>query len=311
MGDFMYYFIVNVSSRTGKAKKIWEKVQQELKKREVAYEAYLTEYKGHATELAKKLTAEAGKRVSLIVVGGDGTANEVLNGICDFNNTEIGLIPTGSGNDLGRGLGLSGALEEQLDRILVKKQLRQVDLGEVSWDQGAGKRIFAISSGIGLDAQVCKKALNARIKKVLNAMHLGSLTYVFLTVETLFTMQTARVEIDYPDGRVTDLHHMICTAVMNLPYEGGGVPMAPDASFTDGKLSICSISEIPKWRTFFCLPRLVCGKQEGIQGFRMKEEPEFMLRLDKKMIVHADGEDCGMHSELTYRCLSGALHLIG
>lgn len=307
----MYYFIVNVSSRTGKAKKIWEKVQAELEKREIVYEAYLTEYKGHATELAQKLTAGVKKPVSLIVVGGDGTANEVLNGICDFKNTKVGLIPTGSGNDLGRGLGLSGTPEEQLDRILGKREIRQVDLGEVSWDQGAEKRIFAISSGIGLDAQVCKKALTARIKKVLNAIHLGSLTYVFLTVETLFTMKTAGAEIDYPDGRVADLNNMICTAAMNLPYEGGGVPMAPDASFTDGKLSICSISEIPKWRTFFCLPRLVMGKQEGIKGFRIKEEPEFTIRLDKKMIVHADGEYCGKHKELTYRCLRGVLRLIG
>ena len=73
----MYYFIVNTRSRTGKAKLIWNEVKEELKKRGIAYEAYITQHKGHATDLAKEITSGTSETVSLIIVGGDGTGNEV------------------------------------------------------------------------------------------------------------------------------------------------------------------------------------------------------------------------------------------
>ena len=80
----MYYFIVNLTSRTGKAAKTWHQLKLELDQREVAYKAYVSEYPGHATRLAKMICNKADKDIRLIVVGGDGTANEVINGMEHF-----------------------------------------------------------------------------------------------------------------------------------------------------------------------------------------------------------------------------------
>ena len=85
---------------------------------------------------------------------------------------------------------------------------------------------------------------------------------------------------------------MIFAASMNLPAEGGGVPMAPDASPQDGLLSLSSAAGIAKWRTFFLLPLLVAAKQEGIKGFNIRDEKGFRVVLDKPMVLHADGEYC-------------------
>lgn len=150
----MYYFIVNLTSRTGKARKIWIEVEKELKKRRVSYEAYITEYEGHAKELAGELCtkgialirkseqrAERRKEFSgveenweecvcLVVVGGDGTANEVINGMHHFEDIRFGYIATGSGNDLGRGLHISTDPIEALDRILNAKEVFPMDLGQ-------------------------------------------------------------------------------------------------------------------------------------------------------------------------------------
>ena len=104
--------------------------------------------------------------VYLLVVGGDGTINEVLNGITDFDKVRFGVIPTGSGNDFGRNLKLPKTPKESLREICacIRKDQRgealyRIDLGQVSWEGCEKPRIFGISSGLGLDALVCKKAL--------------------------------------------------------------------------------------------------------------------------------------------------------
>ena len=195
--------IVNNGAGTGKAFQVWNETQKLLRRYKVNYTAYATRYRGHATRLAEKISTMEGKaQVYLIVVGGDGTINEVLNGIRDFDRVRLGVIPTGSGNDFSRNLKLPGTPEESLRQILVcirrdrqGKKLLRIDLGQVTWEGCKKPRIFGISAGVGLDALVCKKALDSRLKRVLNRLHLGKLTYLALTVQSLFTMETANGKV--------------------------------------------------------------------------------------------------------------------
>ena len=107
--------IVNNGAGTGKAFQVWNETQKLLRRYKVNYTAYATRYRGHATRLAEKISTMEGKaQVYLIVVGGDGTINEVLNGIRDFGRVRLGVIPTGSGNDFCRNLKLPGTPEESL-----------------------------------------------------------------------------------------------------------------------------------------------------------------------------------------------------
>lgn len=103
----MLYFIVNEKSKSGNAKQIWKEIEEVLKVRNVSYQAFVSEYRGHAGKLAAEICAMDDNDICLVAVGGDGTANEVINGITDFEKVRFGVIPTGSGNDLARGLLLS------------------------------------------------------------------------------------------------------------------------------------------------------------------------------------------------------------
>ena len=156
--------IVNNGAGTGQAHRVWNETQYLLRGYKIKYAAYMTKYRGHATKLAERISSMKGEEpVYLLVVGGDGTINEVLNGITDFEKVRLGVIPTGSGNDFGRNLNLPKTPKESLKEICacIKKDQRgeeliRIDLGQVSWEGCKKPRIFGISSGLGLDALVCK-----------------------------------------------------------------------------------------------------------------------------------------------------------
>ena len=311
-----YYFIVNTKSQTGKSAVLWETIQETLAMKSISYQAFLTEYRGHATKLASQISLLASKyfsetkeRTLLVVVGGDGTANEVVNGILDFSVLSVGFIPTGSGNDLGRGLHLSSSPLQCLEDILSSGSDLLMDVGVVSWGKNDSRR-FLISAGIGLDADVCRQALTSRLKKLLNKIHLGKLTYVLLTIKTLFSMKTAEVTLTVDPEHILSLHTMIFSAAMNHRFEGGGIPMAPHADAFDGLLSICCVGNIPKWRTFLCLPLLVCARHERIAGFHIINASSATIKTAIPMVVHADGEYCGTLAEIHFSCLPRALSII-
>jgi YegS/Rv2252/BmrU family lipid kinase len=314
----MLYFIVNETSRTGKSAGVWNEVERLVIQSELEYQVFKTKYEGHATELASQICDKADDDICLIVVGGDGTMNEVLNGMTSFEKVRFGMIPMGSGNDFGRGLHLpKDPLENwnmiQKHVLAGNASFRQIDLGQVTWQGGKNPRLFGISAGIGLDAIVCKKALRSGLKNFLNRIHLGKLTYILLTVQTLFAMDTADAELKYFDGvdAVTcRMEKMIFSAAMNLRAEGGGVPMAPKGNPYDGKLSTSSAYGIPKWRTFFCLPLLVAAKHEKLKGFQVLESKSVHISLSKPMIIHADGEYCGESAEVTFTCLPSRLKML-
>ena len=302
-----YYFIVNQKSKTGKAAAIWNELEQVLKDRQISYRAYTTRYAGHAGKLAKKICEKPGEKY-LVVVGGDGTVNEALNGMCDFEHVVFGCVPTGSGNDFARGFGLKGTPREILVRMLSSREEGRLDVGQVTYGEKE-QRKFIVSSGVGVDADVCRQALDAPIKKVLNKLRLGQLTYGLLTVKTLFSMPLTDAKVTLEDGSVRHLKKAIFISAMNFPCEGGGIPMAPRASATDGKLSCCCVYGIPRWLCFCLLPVLCLGRHEHVKGFDIIESGKMKIELEKAMCVHTDGEHCGSWKELEYQVLPGLLRV--
>lgn len=321
----MLYFIVNEKSRTGKGAIIWSEVKAMLKDRGIKYKACRTEYMGHATELAGQISKLKDDDIRLVVIGGDGTINEVINGITDFDKIRFGVIPIGSGNDFARGLNLKSSVEENLNLILSSTEDDVIDLGLVSWNGCDKPRYFAISAGVGFDAIVCKKALTSKIKKVLNRLHLGNLTYLILAVQTLFTMKTAKASAEYEGIEQCELNDgyieirdtknkcydkMIFSAAMNFVTEGGGIPMAPKANPRDGRLSMCIAHGISKWRTFFVLPFLVLGKHEKFKCFNITNFKKCKLHMDKPIVLHADGEYCGDVTDVHFECAAKKLKIM-
>lgn len=304
----MLHFIVNKKSRSGRGAHIWEAVELYLNAHNIEYKMYVTEYQGHAMELAKAVCELPEEDIRLVAVGGDGTINEVVNGMTNFEKVRFGVIPTGSGNDFARGLGLKGTPAEHLERILSSKEDFVIDLGQVTYNEGETRR-FAISSGIGMDAIVCERVEASKLKKVLNKIGLGKLTYVLITIHTLFSMTTGTLNANI-DGKQKRFNKMIFAAAMNFRAEGGGVPMSPKADAQDGLLSVCYCYGIPKPLTFVLLLFLVAAKHSWIKGIKIIDSQVSDLHLDVPVTLHTDGEVIDHVTDVKFECIPGILHMM-
>lgn len=308
----MIYFIVNRTAKTGKSAAVWKQIKQYMTQSGVSYKAFETKYKGHATQLAERISSLPDNDIRLVVVGGDGTINEAVNGIKDFESVRFAIVPSGSGNDFARGLGLEDDVEHILNQVIDadEEQDRRIDLGVVSFDDCEKARYFTISSGFGMDAIVCKKALTSKLKTVLNKLHLGSLTYLLITIQTLLSMHTTACKMVIDGKEVCSYDRLIFSAAMNMRAEGGGVPMSPDACFDDGFLNLCTAHGISKYLTFFALPFLMLEKHHKLKCFDFKCFRQCDIELSDKMVLHADGEYLGDVTRVHFECMKDKLRMI-
>ena len=308
----MYYFIINEHSGRGRAGKEWLRLKQPLEKEAVPFKAWITRGVGDATALAEHVCTLTDEEIRLVVVGGDGTINEVLNGICDFERVVLGVLPVGSGNDFARGLGLPHRVDEAMRRLYEATGASRIDLGTVCVD-GTEKRRFGISAGVGLDAKVCEQVDASKQKSLLNRIGLGSLAYGIMTLSVVAHMEWARgnVVATTENGEVSfDFEKLLFLSAMNFPWEGGGVPIAPDASGEDGWLSMCMASELSKAKAFMCLPRLAKGHHYGVNGVHHAEARRIEVKVEKPLVVHADGEILGYGTEICFEVLPQALRVL-
>lgn len=312
----MYHFIVNIHGGSGKSFIKWNKIREILKERNVQYETHVPLRPGHASEIALKLANLQDEEIKLIILGGDGTINEVLNGIPieKLGKFKLGLIPTGSGNDFSRGLNLPRHnVDKAIDVILNSSGEKRIDLGVIeSDDEGAlyKRRVFGISSGFGLDSIVGTSINKSKIKIFLNKIHAGKLSYGILTIKTLFSMETYRVRVKFDNEDEKVYNKVIYIASMNFKAEGGGVPMAPTARGDDGKLSVCLVHGVPKFLTFLMFPFLLCGVQHIFKSFLLRDYETMEIVSDTPSIIATDGELFGNVKQARYSIIKNALALL-
>lgn len=306
----MIYLIVNQTAKTGKSIGIWKEVRAYLNDWNIEYKAFRTQYAGHARVLARQISSLPDEDIRIVVLGGDGTMNEVINGIVDFERVKVGLIPAGSGNDFAKGAKITTDVEQNLRNIVFNATVYACDLGIVTYEGCKAPRYFAISSGYGFDAIVCKLTNESKLKKNLNKFGMGKLAYIIIAIKTLLSMSTCRATVKF-DGRSTvGYNQLVLSASMNARAEGGGVPMTPHAKMNDGKLSLCTVHDIPAWRTFFVLPFLMIGKHEKFRYFSIKEYESMDVVLSKPMTLHADGEFLANTDKMRFECMPGVLRLL-
>lgn len=265
----MYYFIINPNSRSGAGKTIWNKLRGELALRKVAYKAYLTEYVGHAVKIAAEISSlgTPDEPVRLVAMGGDGTIQEVLTGIRDFDNVIFGFIPTGSGNDFCRGMKLHTDPLLALDSILKEEHIQLMDVPRIS--TGNHHYRFGVSAGIGFDAAICQEVLASKAKKYLNRVDLGKLIYFMVALKQIITTVPAPMTICLDGGRKRCYKKVYFTAVMNQRYEGGGFMFCPDAKNNDGVLDVIVVEGLSKLKLLFCLPTAFWGKHTHFKGIHI------------------------------------------
>lgn len=266
---------------------LWNLVEPELKKRRIDYQVYYTEYARHAVEITARLTAD-GREHTLIVLGGDGTVDEVVNGIHDCSKVTLGYIPIGSGNDFTRALQLPSDIRAALENILKSGKKVPMDVGRVSCGENTYR--FAVSTGIGFDAAVCHRAAVSSIKVFLNKIGLGKLTYLAIALKWILSEHPASAQIQIDGEKIMRFEHTYFTAVMNHPYEGGGFFFCPKARIDDRMLDVIVVSELPKWKILLLLPTAFFGKHVHFKGISIYRCREIEVKMSGKLPIHADGE---------------------
>ena len=323
----MYYCIVNPSARSGKGKEIWKKLEKKFKEKGLDYEAHFTEGPGHATKLAKSLTekksdAQSNDPIKLVILGGDGTLNESINGIQDYENTLVGYIPIGSSNDFARDLSYPKKLDDLIDLILKAKLVRTLDLGKLTYnsmsretsrlheDRISVTRMFDVSAGIGFDAAVCEQALSSNTKNFLNKIGLGKLTYGSIALRQLFSAEKVPCDIILDNGKTIHLKRFIFIAAMVHHYEGGGFKFAPDADLTDGKFDLVYAGNMMSAKMLLALPLSFIGHYFWIKGIGHHVVQKVSIKTDKPMWVHTDGEVSVKSDHITLECLQQKLRMM-
>lgn len=302
----MYTFIVNPHARSGLGLKVWKRLESMLKERQLKYQVFLTRYPGHATKFAHTLTSGS-KEITLIALGGDGTINEVVNGIQDLSKVTLGYVPIGSSNDFARSMKLSHEPEVLLKQILSPSEYAYINIGRLTYQDQI--RRFAVSSGIGFDADVCFHNPSTGIRRLLNRLKLGKLSYTAVALGLLMTLKPGPMVL-VADGQRKYFKKVFFATAMNQRYEGGGFKFCPDADPGDDLLDIIVIADMPKLKALLLLPTAYIGLHVHFKGVHTFTCKEVRITGRKKLSLHTDGEPVTAVSRASFSLEPEKLRLI-
>ncbi|MCD8330831.1 MAG: hypothetical protein LUC27_09230 [Lachnospiraceae bacterium] len=293
-----------------------------LQKTSIPYCLHTTGGKGHARTLAASLDLD--ENDLLLLIGGDGSLNDTVNGLSLERIPTLLLLPTGSGNDFARGLRMKRSMPAMLSLLQHAGKLTPCDLdcGEVrilsrqGSPAGPGSRKslsrrFMVSCGMGYDAGVCHAINNSPLKTLCNRLHLGKAAYLILGIRQIFRYKKASVTLTLDDGKTETYENVAFLSFHNLPYEGGGFPFAPRANARDGKLELCLITA--KSRLAFTLTlavSLLGGKHALLPNTRIVSCREAHVCSDIPLPFHTDGEVTLQVPEFSVRCLAKKIPLL-
>lgn len=293
----MYYFIVNPLSSSGNGKSIWKSCAEYLSRSNVEYKVFFTRYAGHAILIAQNLSTKY-TPCTIVAVGGDGTANEVICGLKNYSQIQFGYIPSGSGNDMARGLGLSTDPLKALHSILHPNLIKNISIGRVYSNNC--DRNFIVSSGFGFDAAVCHVAEHSPVKKILNRLHLGKLTYLGIALKEIIMADFPSVTVTIDDQTSIHYNGILFLSAMNLKYEGGGFMFCPDANAEDDILDFILVEKMSKLKILLLLPTALFGKHTRYKGVQILHCKKIQVHCAKHLAVHTDGEPICHATDLTY-----------
>ena len=289
-------FIVNPISGQGAGKLAADELQKLTTNDGLDSKLVLTEEIGHAIRLARE-AASAGTQV-VVAVGGDGTANEVLNGLMQARqmgsgSPAMGVIGVGRGNDFAFGVGVPAGLEAGY-RILMQGRQQPMDVGFAKGGLYPEGRFFGNGVGIGFDAVVGFEA--AKLKK----LH-GFANYF---------VQAPLVRIEMDDNEVKLPALMV--SIMNGRRMGGGFMMAPQSKIEDGLFDLCIVGQVSRMGILGLIPQFTKGTQAGHPKVSMRQSRLVTVVAEQGSLpAHADGETlCTEGKTLTVELLPGALDMI-
>lgn len=224
--------------------------------------------------LAKK-AVEKGFNL-IVAVGGDGTINEVVNGIIGFEEAILGVIPIGSGNDFAWMLGVCPKDIEKACKTLCHGTVKKLDVGMVN------DRYFINGLGIGFDAQVARERL--KYKGILGGVSL----YLYAVIKTLFKYKSTQSNIKLDDKTINI--NSLLIAIGGGKRCGGRFLLTPEAMLDDGLFDVCIIQQMGKLKALCSLPKTLKGTHTTMHEVNMYRAKQINVSLPVPLIAHVDGE---------------------
>ena len=301
------WIILNPTAGKGKAAKQYPKIDRFLHGRTCDFEILQTKGPGDAIEIVRNLPL--GPDDVAVAAGGDGTCNEVVNGLLSRSPSPgkppiLGILPVGRGNDFSSTPGISEDVEKAL-QTLIDGNIRPLDVGMVKGGFFPDGRYFVNGIGIGFDTKVGFEAAKMKIK--------SGISYAFGAIITVARYEPSPVlKIQYDKEEMTLPAAIV--SIMNGRRMGGSFFMGPNAILDDGLFDICFVHHQPtRLKLINVVLHYPKGTQSECEGVYTGRAKRFHLQaLEGGMAAHADGETvCYEGKELEVSCIPGALRLVG
>ena len=280
-----FYVIVNPVSGRGAGEQAIPRVEAALRAAGLDHVLVRTERPWHAAELAQQASGDGFDVV--VAVGGDGTANEVLNGLMQAKSARgrcavMGVISVGRGNDFAFGVGVPRELDAAC-RVLASEHVRLIDVGRAVGGDVPQGRYFGNGVGIGFDTVVGFEAQKLKHLHGFAAYLVGALKTIFL----YFRAPLLQIELD---GRKMTQRSLL-VSIMNGRRMGGGFFMAPNGRPDDGLLDLCIAGQLSRWAVLGLMPRFMKGTQGSHPAITMERAQRVaVVAVDGSLPAHADGE---------------------
>ncbi len=285
-----WFIIVNPRAGGGKAKKDWPSIEATLQKHSIRYRHAFTDHKYHAVELTVKAVNKG--YTNIIAVGGDGTLNEVVNGIfiqkkLNPSDITLGVIAVGTGNDCFRMYGIPSTYEDCIKAIADRHTFKQ-DVGMVEYYESMvqNSRYFANAAGIGFDAEVA-----LRSNRLKERGRRGSLLYFISLLKALVAYRHSTTAITI-DGRTFEEKTFSITLGIGK-YNGAGMMQVPNAIANDGLYDITLIRKIGKLEVIRNIPRLFNGSILSHPRIQTYRGSAIEITSNRPIKLEADGESLG------------------
>lgn len=286
-----FKFIINPSAGHGNCKKIIRAIDKSLSHLDLQYDIKILQYKGQAFFIAR----EASNAFDAVVaVGGDGTVNEVFNGIVG-TEAVLGIIPAGTGNGFARAIGLPLRVNKAC-KVLIEGDVKSIDIGKMD------DRYFLGTAGIGFDALISRFAG----KKLGPVRGMWIYFIAGALVFRRYKAQSIGLEID---SRKVEVRPLII-AVANTTRYGGRALIAPDARPDDGLFDICVIQQMGALKLLWHLPKLFKGKHIKLSNVTVYRGKNVTITASKPMPVHVDGEAIDSCSSMKFTLLPNILKML-
>jgi diacylglycerol kinase (ATP) len=293
-------FVVNPASGNGAAGKAWPQIEELAAGRGLAGDVLFTTGPGHAAELARQ-AAENGARL-LVAVGGDGTVNEVVNGLGPFRpGVELAVVPQGTGDDLARTFGIPTKVESAV-AVASSGQARAVDLGRATFTVGehSAERFFANFAGAGISGAIARRGARTSRRLGAKAAYMWATTTVFIRWSSV----PMRIELD--DDVLEGLMYEVVIA--NGMYAAGGMKIAPDARPDDGLFDTVLIGDVSKADFVTTFPKIYRGTHTSHPKVDVVSARVVAVEAAEPLAVVLDGEQPGT-TPARFEVVPGALQL--